>query len=247
MISKKKILIIIPSRLKSTRLKTKALRMILKKQMIIRVVEQTMKFKVGRVIVAAGDKKIQKLLIRNSFESYLSVNSHNSGTDRIQEIYKNFFNGYDYILNLQGDMPYFKKELLTDTLSLLEDDQADIGTAACILDPADYQNQNVVKVQVSFKNKQGFAQDFIRNVKSVNQCYHHIGIYAFRPKSLENFVMLKQSKNEKNRGLEQMRALDNGMKIKVALINSKPFSVDTKEDLIKIRNFLKHKHNEIRF
>ena len=109
MIRKKKILIIIPSRLKSTRLKTKALRMILKKQMIIRVVEHTMKFKIGRVIVAAGDKKIQKLLIRNSFESYLSINSHNSGTDRIQEIYKNFFNGYDYILNLQGDMPYFKK------------------------------------------------------------------------------------------------------------------------------------------
>ena len=143
-------------------------------------------------------------------------------------------------------MPYFKKELLTETLSLLEDDQVDIGTAACLLDPADYKNPNVVKVQVSFKNKQGFAQDFNRKVKSVNQCYHHVGIYAFRPKSLENFVMLRQSKNEKQRRLEQMRALDNGMKIKVALINSKPFSVDTKEDLKKIRNFLKHKNNEIR-
>ena len=84
--------------------------MILKKEMIIRVVEHTKKFKIGRVIVAAGDKKIQKLLIRNSFESYLSINSHDSGTDRIQEIYKNFFNGYDYILNLQGDMPYFKEK-----------------------------------------------------------------------------------------------------------------------------------------
>ena len=246
MIRKKKILIIIPSRLKSSRLKQKALRMILKKAMIIRVVEHTMKFKIGKVVVAAGDKKIQKLLMRNSLESYLSVNSHNSGTDRIQEIYKNFFNGYDYILNLQGDMPYFKKELLTDTLSLLEDDQADIGTAACILDPADYQNPNVVKVRVSLKNKQGFAQDFNRNVKSVNHCYRHIGIYAFRPKSLANFVMLEQSKNEKQRGLEQMRALDSGMKIKVALTNSKPFSVDTKEDLIKIRNFLKYKKNGIR-
>lgn len=244
MTRKKKILILIPSRLRSKRLEKKSLRMILRKPMIVRVVEQAIKLKMGKVVVAAGDKKIKNLLDRYKIESYLSKKTHKSGTDRIHEIYKNFFRSYDTIVNLQGDMPYFKKELVEKTVELLECKKTDIGTAACNLDKKDFKNPNVVKVKVNFRNNQGVAKDFTRKIKSINQYYHHIGIYVFRPKSLTNFIMCKQSFNEKERGLEQMRALDNNMTIKVSLVNSKPIGVDTKNDLKEIRIFLRKKKNK---
>ena len=244
MIRKKKILILIPSRLRSKRLENKSIRMILRKPMIVRVVEQAIKLKMGKVVVAAGDKKIKNLLDRYKIESYLSKKTHKSGTDRIYEIYKNFFGDYNIIVNLQGDMPYFEKELVEKTVELLECNKTDIGTAACNLDEKDLKNPNVVKVKVNFKNNRGIAKDFTRKIKSIKQFYHHIGIYVFRPKSLTNFIMCKQSFNEKERSLEQMRALDNDMIIKVSLLNSKPIGVDTKEDLREIRIFLKDKKNK---
>ena len=94
------------------------------------------------------------------------------------------------------------------------------------------------------KNKKGFAKDFFRESSSSNHLYHHIGIYIYTSYSLRKFISLSQTTNEKNRKLEQMRALDNKLKIKVALTNHEPFSVDTLSDLRKIRYFLKMKQNK---
>ena len=106
-------------------------------------------------------------------------------------------------------------------------------------------NKNVVKVRVKMdKNKKGFAKDFFRESSSSNHLYHHIGIYIYTSYSLRKFISLSQTTNEKNRKLEQMRALDNKLKIKVALTNHEPFSVDTLSDLRKIRYFLKMKQNK---
>ena len=231
-----KILILIPSRLESKRLKKKSLRLILGKPMIVRVAECAKKMNIGRVVVAAGDIQIKQVLDRHRIESYLTLKSHKSGTDRINEIFENYFNNYNIIVNLQGDIPFFKKELLVKTISLLDDTKADIGTAAVELDNKYLDNSDVVKVKVDFKKKNGYAEDFKRNINRKLGFFHHVGIYVFRPQTLKKFILFDQTAKEKIRKLEQMRAIDNHMRIKVSLLKYLPIGVDTKKDLKEVRS-----------
>lgn len=242
---KKSTIVLIPARLNSKRLRQKITRTINGTPLIVHVVNRAKKMGIGKVVVASGDEKISRILDKNKIESHLTLKKHKSGSDRIYEVYQKFYKNYHIIVNLQGDMPYFSHELIKNTLDLMHDKNVDIATSAVKLKEINRNNENVVKVRVKMdKNKKGFAKDFFREPSSSNHLYHHIGIYIYTSSSLRKFISLSQTANEKNRKLEQMRALDNKLKIKVALTNHEPFSVDTLSDLRKIRYFLKMKQNK---
>ncbi len=230
-----RVVIIIPARLESKRLKRKLLRKISGKQMIIRVAETAERLKLAEVFVATDSSEIFNLCRKHAIKAFMSIEEHKSGTDRIFEAYKGIHKKFDIIINLQGDLPLFKKELIENIINLFRDQKVDIGSAVCDLEKQEISDKNIVKAQVNIIKNEGYAIDFKRKVKSLKDQYHHIGIYAFRPNILEQIIGLEQTKNEITRKLEQMRALDNGYKIKVFKINYNPPSVDTVDDLMKIR------------
>jgi 3-deoxy-manno-octulosonate cytidylyltransferase (CMP-KDO synthetase) len=243
--NKKKLnlLIVIPARLGSTRLKHKLLKKIDGTSMIIRVAQNAIKMKLGQVLVATDSKKILDLCYMNDIQTVMTSRKHKSGTDRICEAYDLIDEEFDLVVNLQGDLPYFKKELISKTVELFRDQKTDIGSAVCDLDENEVDDLNVVKANVVFnKNDQGFAIDFRRKVKTKKNFYHHIGIYVYKPSVLKRFVFFAQSKNEVDRSLEQMRAMDNGMKIKLVKLSYNPPSVDSLSDLEKIRLHFKQNH-----
>ena len=238
---KLRVLIIIPSRLESVRLPRKPLRKILGTPMIVRVANRAKDMNIGEVIVASGNRSICKVLKDNSIKCFLTSENHKSGTDRIFEAFKKTSNeNIDVILNIQGDLPYFRDGLVSSTIDLMNDKTVDIGSAVCDLREEEILDSNIVKANVELDPRnQGFAIDFVRKVRDIKNYYHHIGIYAFRPDSIEKFINLKQTQIEKERRLEQMRALENGMKIKLVKVKENPPSVDTLFDLKKIRLFFR--------
>ena len=241
---KKKILILVPARLSSTRLPKKVIKLINGKPLIVLVAERAKKYNLGKVVVASGDKKICSILSNYKIESYLTQKTHLSGTDRIFEIYDKFFKEYDLIVNLQGDIPYFEKNLIEDTLDIMNDPEVEIGTAACKLLETEVEDKNIVKVKSILNNQnQGYCIDFKRVIEKTTNFYHHIGIYVYSAKSLRKFVGLRPTENEINRSLEQMRALDNNMILKMKLVGHSPIGVDTVEDLKKIRKKFRNNEN----
>lgn len=238
---KKKLLILIPARLESTRLPNKVLRLIAGIPMIVRVAKRAQKLKFADVIVASGNKEISNVLDKYNIKNYLTSRKHKSGTDRIFEVYKKIKKNYEIIINLQGDLPFFKDELIHSLLQIMQDNRTDIGTAVCELETHEKSDKNVVKAQVKLNGREGFAQNFLREVNDKNFFFHHIGIYAYRPETLKKFVSFKQTNEERTRGLEQMRALNHNMKIKIIKVSSNPISIDTMEDLKKIRLLYKKK------
>lgn len=228
-------IIIIPARLESKRLKRKLLRKISGKQMIIRVAETAKRLNLAEVYVATDSSEIFNLCRKHDINAFMSINEHKSGTDRVFEAYKGIDKKFDIIINLQGDLPLFKKELIENTINLFRDQKVDIGSAVCNLEKQEISDQNIVKAQVNIIENEGYAMDFRRKIKSLKNQYHHIGIYAFKSDILEQIIGLEQTNNEIKRKLEQMRAIDNGYKIKVFKIDYNPPSVDTIDDLMKIR------------
>ena len=231
-----KTVIIIPARLKSQRLKKKLLRKIEKIPIIARVAKKAESLNIGKVIVGTDSKQIINICERYDVECLMTKKSHKSGTDRVQEVLSLMNINFDLIINLQGDLPIFSKELLIKTVQLFTDDRVDIGSAICDLTFDEFEDRNIVKAIVNLgKDNTGFALDFKRSLKTKKNSYHHIGIYIYKPDVLNKLVKLPQSLREKNRNLEQMRALDNNLKIKLVKVDSNPPSIDTIDDLKKIR------------
>ena len=231
----------IPSRLESTRLPNKAIRLINGMPMIVRVANAAKNLKLGKVLVASGNKKISTILDRFNIESVSTKNTHKSGTDRIFEAFeKKKYKNIKLIINIQGDLPYFSRELITKLIFLMRDKTVEVGTAVTELKKNEINDPNIVKACANL-NKFGIgkATDFKRNIDSLKNYYHHIGVYAFKPESLGIFVKLSSTNLEKKRKLEQMRALENNMNLKVIKVLEKPLSVDTIKDLKKARNFFK--------
>ena len=141
---------------------------------------------------------------------------------------------------MQGDLPIFEKELIKKTAALFLDKKTEISSAVCDLESSEINDKNIVKTNVQLDEKnEGFAKDFLRSINTKVNHYHHIGLYIYSPISLKKFVNLSQTDNEIDRSLEQMRAIDNGINIKVVKLKSNPPSVDTLEDLKKFVCFLK--------
>ena len=239
--------IIIPSRLQAKRLPEKPLKIIKGKEMVLHVLDLATKSGVGDVLIATPDTKISDLINKNKGKSFLSQKTHQTGTDRVFEAFENYFsNNPKFIINLQGDMPNLNPKEIIFLNNYLNRGLCDIVTLAAPLKSNEVEDQNVVKVLTKQEMKKltfSSAIDFQRNItsKQNNFIYHHIGIYGFTNKALIKYVNLKRSKLELERNLEQMRALENNMKIHVGLANSLPLSVDTEKDLQEIKKNMENK------
>lgn len=237
-------LIIIPARLESTRLPNKPLADIDGTPMIIHVLNRGLESACGDVVVATSNKEIQDIVESYGAKAIMTNPNHPSGSDRIYEALNIFDNDLKYknIVNLQGDLPTIDPNLIKLTFKLIEDNQeADISTlGGKIKDRAELEDLNVVKAYVKNNDKPLYADDFIRSPKGYDpkKLYHHLGIYGYKRYSLEKFIKTKQSKREKSLKLEQLRALDNNMKIAIDIINEIPIGVDTEDDLYNVRNEL---------
>jgi len=233
--------IIIPSRLGAERFPNKPLEKINNLPMIVHVIKRAQESQVGEVFVATPDDKIFDIVKENGGQPIMTKHDHLSGTDRIYEAYSNNLgDNIDLIINLQGDMPNIKPSSISKLEKLMREKKCEIGTLASVLRRKDEINDpNVVKVQVDEDLKNNsfiYAKDFFRIKKDLRneKIYHHIGIYAFTNVALTKYVKLSRSKLEIERKLEQMRAVENNIKIMVGLSDSSPLSVDTKEDLKKV-------------
>ena len=238
--------IIIPTRLEAKRFPNKPLAKINDIPMIIHVLNRAKESKIGEVLVATPDKEIIQVVKKNGGKAILTKPEHFSGSDRIYEAYiKELKNDVDLIINLQGDMPNIKPDSISKLEKLMRSNDCDIGTlASYIVNKNDITNTNVVKVEMNkmLKDDDFFkAKDFFRIKKDLNdeKIYHHIGIYAFTNIALTKYVKFARSKLEIQRNLEQMRALENNLVVKVGLSDSSPLGVDTEEDLEKISKEMK--------
>ena len=242
-----KTLIIIPSRLSARRLPGKPLFKIKGLSMISHVVKRAQESKIGEVFVAAEDQEIVDDVEKNGGQAILTSDHHNTGTDRIYEALKKLNRpDVELIINLQGDEPLMKIDDIRNLYNHMNKTKAKMGTLASkILDKEIYKKENVVKVTTKEKldySKFSDALDFTRKQKNHFQnTYHHLGIYCYQQETLESFVSLKQSQNEIDNRLEQLRALDNNITIKVALASSSPIGVDTKEDFVAIKKIMEYK------
>ena len=233
--------IIIPTRLGAKRFPNKPLAKINNLPMIIHVLNRAKDSKIGEVFVATPDDEILQIVKKNGGNAILTKADHPSGSDRVYEAYvKELKNKVDLIINLQGDMPNINSNSISKLVKLMRNNNSDIGTlASYIEDKNDITNPNIVKVRTDTELKEDNfleAKDFFRIKKDINneKIYHHIGIYAFTNIALSKYVELDRSKLEIERNLEQMRAMENNLTIKVGLSNSTPLGVDTELDLKKI-------------
>jgi 3-deoxy-manno-octulosonate cytidylyltransferase (CMP-KDO synthetase) len=241
-----KTLIIIPSRLGATRLPGKPLLKINNKSIISHVFKKAQDADIGDVVVATENTEIVEDVNMNGGRAILTSNKHKTGTDRIYEAFKKMkFNDVDLIMNLQGDEPAINIEDIVSLKDKMINYQSKMGTlAAKIENKKDFQNENIVKVQTkSNLQEDSFseAETFLRITKKLDKVYHHIGIYCYSAETLEKFVELNQTKNEIKQRLEQLRALDNSIKINVALAKSPPIGVDTEEDYMALKKIMEYK------
>tara|TARA_B100002019_G_scaffold243113_1_gene219670 strand:+ start:571 stop:1305 length:735 start_codon:yes stop_codon:yes gene_type:complete len=242
-----KTLVIIPSRLSATRLPGKPLLKINGISMISHVFKKAEEANIGEVIVATEDQEIIDDVKQNGGQAILTKNHHKTGTDRIYEALQIIGStNIDLIMNLQGDEPLMNIRDIKNLNDLMIKNSSQLGTLASnISNRRLYQDRNVVKVITKEPlNKSNFpeALNFNRNINNENEnIYHHLGIYCYKLETLKKFVTYKQSNNEIKNKLEQMRALDNKIKINVAHAKYSPGGVDTEEDFVAIKKIMEYK------
>ena len=237
-------LIIIPARLESSRLPNKPLAQIADLPMIVHVMNRAVESKCGDVIVATPNQEIFDIINTHNGIAVMTKFSHESGSDRIFEALEKYDQDekYEKIINLQGDLPTINPSLINQTCNLLEENlDADISTLCSpIFDNKEFENPNIVKAYIKNPLKPTYANDFVRmpGSYSYDKLYHHLGIYGYKRSSLKKFISTNQSAREKDCKLEQLRALDNDMKIVIDFINDIPIGVDTEDDLYNVRKEL---------
>jgi 3-deoxy-manno-octulosonate cytidylyltransferase (CMP-KDO synthetase) len=236
-------IVVIPARLKATRLPGKPLLDIEGEPMIVHVWRRGVEAKIGRVVVAAAEPEIADAVRRAGGEAVLTRADHATGSDRIYEAVETLdaAGAHDAVINLQGDLPLIDPKAVRRVLLPLQAPQVDIATlVAEITDDAEKEDPNVVKAVVSFAaptDEIGRALYFSRAAVPTGEgpLYHHIGIYAFRRVALARFVKLPPSPLERRERLEQLRALEAGLRIDAVRVDSIPYGVDTPADLARAR------------
>jgi 3-deoxy-manno-octulosonate cytidylyltransferase (CMP-KDO synthetase) len=239
-------LIVIPARLKATRLPDKPLADIGGEPMIVHVWRRAVEADCGPVLVATDAESVRDAVLLAGGKAVITHPDLPSGSDRVFEAADKFDpdRAYATIVNLQGDLPTLAPDLVRACLAALEDGEADIGTiAAAIARAEERTDPNVVKV-VGTPLAGGStlrALYFTRATAPYGDgpLYHHIGLYAYRRAALERFVSLPPSPLEMREKLEQLRALEAGMRIHVGLVDTAPLGVDTPADLARARELLK--------
>jgi 3-deoxy-manno-octulosonate cytidylyltransferase (CMP-KDO synthetase) len=221
---------VIPARLYSSRFPKKILHLIDGKPMVVHVYEQAQKAKsLDYVIVAIDTEETAKALKPFKVNTVMTSENHVSGTDRIQETVADL--DADVVVNIQGDEPKIDPALIDKLVAQFEDESIQLATAAGKdMDAKKLTDVNTVKVLL---DGDGFAVNFRREpvATEAGGYYHHLGIYAYRKATLEKFTALAPSKNELALKLEQYRALDNGIPIKVILVDKVNKGIDTMDDL----------------
>ena len=242
-----KTLIIIPSRLSATRLPGKPLLKINGLSIISHVFKKAIEANIGEVYVATEDQEIADDIYKNGGQAILTSNKHKTGTDRIYEALKKLGKkNVELVMNLQGDEPLMNIKDIKNLHQHMIQTKSKIGTLASkISDKKIFDKESVVKVITKEKlveNVFSEALNFKRKLIDKNtNIYHHLGIYCYELETLKKFVTLNQSQNEINNKLEQLRALDNDIKINVALAESSPIGVDTEEDFVAIKKIMEYK------
>jgi 3-deoxy-manno-octulosonate cytidylyltransferase (CMP-KDO synthetase) len=234
-------LILIPARMASTRLPDKPLADIGGLPMIVRVARQAAKAGIGRVVVATDTQLVAEIVRSHGFEAVMTRMDHQSGSDRIFEALSKLdgAGAADIVVNVQGDLPTIDPDIIKSAVAPLVNMRTDIATlAAEIILEDEKANENVVKVVGSPIGPDRLrALYFTRAAAPWGQgpLYHHIGLYAYRRAALARFVGLGPSGLEQRERLEQLRALEAGMRIDVEIVKTAPLGVDTPQDLERAR------------
>ncbi len=237
--------IIIPARYGSSRLEGKPLLLVAGKPVIQWVYEKAMQAKLAdMIIVATDDERIFNAVKGFGGLAEMTSVDHKSGSDRIMEVVSRHPE-ISYICNLQGDEPLIEPESIDAVIkNVKEDDKADISTLIREITPIEADNPNLVKCVTDLN---GFALYFSRSKipyernTNIAKFYGHLGIYGYKRHALELMTSLPQTMLEKTESLEQLRALENGMKIKTSVVNFVPVGIDTKDDLEKFRQIVEAK------
>ena len=238
-------IIIIPARMKSVRLPGKPLADIGGAPMIVQVWRRAMEATLGPVCVAAAEPEIAEAVEKAGGTAVLTDPDHPSGSDRIFEALGKADpeKRHDAIVNLQGDLPTIDPAMIRRVVDPLEEDAVDIATLAVVITrETERTDPNVVKAVAAFDPGTRIARAlyFSRATVPANEGphYHHVGIYAYRRAALERFVALPPGLLEKREKLEQLRALEAGLRIDVALVDTLPLGVDTPAELERARAIL---------
>jgi len=242
---KMKPIVIVPARMASTRLPGKPLANIHGKPMIVQVLDRAAEAAVGPVICACAEVEIAEAVRAAGYQAVLTDPDHPSGSDRIWEALTLTDPGgeFDTIVNLQGDLPTLEPALISDVAQPISETDVDIATlVAEITDPEERTNPNVVKCVTPLVAPEKTAPTlyFTRTTAPFGDgpLWHHIGIYAYRRAALERFVSLPPGILEKREKLEQLRALEAGMRIQAVRVDTVPLGVDTPPDLERARRML---------
>ncbi|KAF1858096.1 MULTISPECIES: 3-deoxy-manno-octulosonate cytidylyltransferase [Agrobacterium] len=239
-----KAVVLIPARMASTRLPGKPLADIGGKPMIVQVALRAREAGAERIVVAVDDEQVFSAVQNAGFDVMMTRDDHQSGSDRIFEALQKAdpHGNAEYVINVQGDLPTIEAETIRASLRPLENPAVDIATLTVeITDEDEKTNPNVVKVVGSPLSETRLrALYFTRTTAPYGDgpLYHHIGLYSYRRAALETFVSLPPSPLEKRERLEQLRALEAGMRIDAEIVRSVPLGVDTPHDLEKARTIL---------
>lgn len=238
-------IVVIPARMASTRLPGKPLADINGKPMIVHMVERGREADIGPVAVACGDAEIAAAVRAAGAIAIMTDPALPSGSDRVHAALAELDPGrrHDVVVNLQGDFPTLEPLGLRLVITALADPAIDIGTlVAPIRDEAEANTNSFVKTACAFDNANTVAPALYFSRQPIpwgpGPRWHHIGIYAYRRAALERFVSLPQSPLERRENLEQLRALEDGMRIACVRMEHGPFGVDTPEDLERARALL---------
>lgn len=237
-------LILIPARMASTRLPNKPLADIAGKPMIVHVAARASESGLGRVVVATDSEDVSDAVKKHGFEAVMTRPDHQSGSDRIYEalLALDPAKRIEIVVNVQGDLPTIDPETIRASLRPLDERLVDIATLGVeIVRDEEKTNPNVVKIVGSPLSASRLrALYFTRTTAPYGDgpLYHHIGLYAYRRSALERFVALQPSPLEQREKLEQLRALEAGMRIDAEIVDTVPLGVDTPEDLERARHML---------
>ncbi len=236
-------LVLIPARLGSTRLPEKPLADIAGEPMIVQVWRRAVESETGQVVVAADSPRIVSAVENAGGRAVLTRPDHASGSDRIFEALRQIDpdGRHERVVNVQGDLPTIDPAAIRTAVSLLDDPDVDLGTlGAVITRTAERTDRNVVKAVTSGDGARRRCLYFTRATApwGEGELIHHIGLYVWRRSALERFVALPPSPLEVRERLEQLRALEAGMRIDMALVSDVPLGVDTEHDLERAREML---------
>jgi 3-deoxy-manno-octulosonate cytidylyltransferase (CMP-KDO synthetase) len=236
-----KALIVIPARMQASRLPGKPLADIAGVPMIVHVWRRAMAAELGRVVVATDTDEIIAAVRKAGGEAIMTRPDHASGSDRVFEAVNKVDpeGDQEFIVNLQGDLPTLEPRLVRACLAPLATKGVHIATLACQITEAEEKtNPNVVKVVGSPVGPTRLRALYFTRATAPSgdgPLYHHIGIYAYRRNALDRFVSLRPSTLERRERLEQLRAIEDGMRIDVELVDTVPLGVDTPADLERAR------------